>query len=735
MRRLAFLTISLLCLVWPWQARAQRSFGGRPFDDESLTLRTRCLGEPVVELPAVNVDSMLRDDAQYGSTHGALRFAYKTAVNLNPDNSGETFVTEDGTKVWRLRLHAQNAYSLNVIFDTFHIPQGAKLFLFNPERSEILGSFTHLNEQSGGDFPIAPVGGDELVIEYQEPASASFEGELQIYEVNCAYRPLRIGGAFQHLDMHCLPHLSCNESLGQLGRSVCLLIMNGDTYCTGTFVNNTRQDGTPYILTAAHCLDNNPSLASRTVVFLNYNSPRCMTSIQASEEFSLSGCQTRALSNEIDFALLELEALPPADYRPYFAGWNIDTLSYKKVPFTCIHHPYGEMKRYAIEYDSLQKTSWLGLDDGIEGDNHWSVYRWETGHTWSGSSGAALFDKDGLVVGTLSGGDSGGDTGCSPYITGDFFSRLYRAWDYYSSPAKQLKHWLDPDDSGTQTLAAYDPWQEEAVQRLSNIGQNDSIQSFPIDGLGYLFGHNNRKIRAFAERFELNGPHKIYGVYLMPHLGAYLKDYPLTVRIMSLENRGTVFAEKTLNPKLLEYRYSQMQSNDKKVFKNKENYLRLDSAVCVDNEFYVAFYLNESSIDSRDEFAMYGALTSENHAYYLQKQWLGVNGLDVFGKNASIWIEPLAAACDSCSSSSAADRSNDMIGYFDRDNRYLYLSTSSTWEENGELRLYDMQGKLLETRIIPKNMPYIPLNKNLPSGLYILRLIADKRSQSLKILL
>ena len=201
-------------------ASAQRSFGGQPFEDEDLIVQTRCLHAGAIELPAFNVDSVLLEDSLYGGIHGAMHFAHKIGVNINPENSGETFYTADGTKVWRVRIHSQGAYSLNVIFDTFRIPKGAKLFLYNPERTEILGSFTHQNHQESGEFPIAPVSGDELIIEYQEPSDADFAGELQIYEVNHDYRGLRIGGKFQYLDMPCLPHLSCNEELEKLGRSV-----------------------------------------------------------------------------------------------------------------------------------------------------------------------------------------------------------------------------------------------------------------------------------------------------------------------------------------------------------------------------------------------------------------------------------------------------------------------------------------------------------------------------------
>lgn len=36
-----------------------------------------------------------------------------------------------------------------------------------------------------------------------------------------------------------------------------ILLSNGDALCSGSLVNNTANDFTPYILTANHCLDNN----------------------------------------------------------------------------------------------------------------------------------------------------------------------------------------------------------------------------------------------------------------------------------------------------------------------------------------------------------------------------------------------------------------------------------------------------------------------------------------------
>jgi hypothetical protein len=56
-------------------------------------------------------------------------------------------------------------------------------------------------------------------------------------------------------------------------------------------------------------------------------------------------------------------------------------------------------------------------------------------------------------VGTL----TGGQASCSfPY--NDYFTRFDYAWDYYPEPARQLRHWLDPDNTGVMTLGGMPGW-------------------------------------------------------------------------------------------------------------------------------------------------------------------------------------------------------------------------------------------------------------------------------------
>ncbi len=60
-----------------------------------------------------------------------------------------------------------------------------------------------------------------------------------------------------------------------------MLINSGQRWCTGSLVNNTSRDGTPYFLTADHCLDQDNldaqgnTNASQYMFYWNYERPGC----------------------------------------------------------------------------------------------------------------------------------------------------------------------------------------------------------------------------------------------------------------------------------------------------------------------------------------------------------------------------------------------------------------------------------------------------------------------------
>lgn len=142
---------------------AQISHGGRPL---ALNAFKGSSSEYFIDMPFFDPEEELRVDSLKQPEFRSFRFAYKFVDQFHRGNSGVNFMLDDGTKVWRLGIRSQGAYSINVLFSEYELPEGAQLFLYNTDQSYILGSFNHLNNSEAGLLPVAPVPGDELIIEY-----------------------------------------------------------------------------------------------------------------------------------------------------------------------------------------------------------------------------------------------------------------------------------------------------------------------------------------------------------------------------------------------------------------------------------------------------------------------------------------------------------------------------------------------------------------------------------------
>ena len=148
-------------------------------------------------------------------------------------------------------------------------------------------------------LPVQPVEGDEIIVEYQEPANAAFEGEIEIGEVNHDFRGIFRATEPRDPAQNCHPNLVCYPEDIEPGSGVVAIIINGGTYCTASLINNTESDGTPYLITATHCLNNDYStsflsnrqydlVAGNIVAFFGYQSPNCDKPIRGNVQMTMA---------------------------------------------------------------------------------------------------------------------------------------------------------------------------------------------------------------------------------------------------------------------------------------------------------------------------------------------------------------------------------------------------------------------------------------------------------------
>ncbi len=422
------------------------------------------------QLPAFDVQAMLAED-ETTKGEGPLRFGKRHKVDMNLKQHGTWERLTNGDRIWRMTFYSPEAYSLNFLFSKFQMPEGAELYAYNADRSEVRGAFTVQNNKADGMFAITPVDGDEVTLEYYEPQAVRGQGLLEISYVVHAYRNFH--DTMEEIlekgygdSGSCNNDVACPESAGwedQI-RSVAIIIQNGSRACTGTMVNNVAQDGTPYFLSANHCGVN---INSNWSFVFNYDSPSC-NGPDGDLSNSIVGGQLRAAYGPSDFSLFELSIPPPQNYVVYYAGWN--KLDEAATSNTAIHHPSGDVKKISFNDDPLYDGDWGSADTPVPGGNHWIVDDWEDGTTEPGSSGSPIFDQNKLIVGQL----HGGGASCTNVVY-DSYGKFFSSWEGGGSPSTRLKDWLG---EGKDTLhGAYfiDPPLAFNVQAVNVSGADGVI--------------------------------------------------------------------------------------------------------------------------------------------------------------------------------------------------------------------------------------------------------------------
>lgn len=429
-------------------AEAQIEYGGQPYgwDEADRPLSsvtwyaTENLDRELIAAQDAVTDPM--KDVPY-------RFGWEWDVSLDLQSSGEWTELSNGDRLWHLGIDCPDAESISFIFDRYVLPKGAKLFVYDEERTHFRGAFTHKNNKEWGSLAVGLTYGDKVIIELYEPAIVQGQTELSIATIVHGYRSILRAEEIEKAQRGPFGNSgACNINVNcpiadewQIEkRSVALIVSGGFAQCSGALVNNTQQDGTPYFLTANHCLGQ----PNNWVFYFNHESATCSGSNGPTNQ-SISGSTLRANRAASDFALLELSNIPPASFNAQYAGWdNSDAQTVSSA--VGIHHPSGDVKKICFEDDAP-------FHQNVFGAACWYINQWEDGVTEGGSSGSPLFDQNHRVIGQL----FGGGAACSGQVNNgqpDWYGRFGVSWDGNNS-SQRLRDWLDPNNTGITVLDGY----------------------------------------------------------------------------------------------------------------------------------------------------------------------------------------------------------------------------------------------------------------------------------------
>jgi hypothetical protein len=462
---------------------------------------------PAVTTPGIDLARLQAEDAVNDLQNVPYRFAESFMVAYNLHNAGVWHELPNGDRIWQFKITCPGAHSVNLLYDNFYMPEGAFYYIYNEDRSQILGAFGAHNNKVHGAFATALVFDETIILDYYEPAAVKGQGRIDIAQINHGYRPVIYFENGEGLNDagNCQVNVNCSpegDNWQTAKKAVGLITLNGSALCTGALVNNTAQDCTPYFLTADHCIDptydaiTNPNIGGM-VFYWNFERAGCANTGSVPTETTavatlVANPSSSSASQTSDFALMEISANPADDYDVYFAGW--DASGNQGNTGVGIHHPAGDAKKIATH--DIVPTS-------VVGNRYWRIYWSQTPNGWSvtegGSSGSPLFNQDQRIIGQLFGGFLGGQPNCNdPANDEGDYGKLSYSWENAGATdvRRRLNEWLDPVGSGATTVlsGSSDPCGSSTCvlnnAGLANVSCNDNGTPFDTSDDFYTFTLN-----------------------------------------------------------------------------------------------------------------------------------------------------------------------------------------------------------------------------------------------------
>ncbi|HEU0226244.1 MAG TPA: T9SS type A sorting domain-containing protein [Arachidicoccus soli] len=609
-----YLIVIFFCLIGV-SAFEQQGDGGTPMGINQT--QKMGLDIPIVYFGIPNIAALRAEDKINDSLNiGPWRFGYNYETDLNCFDNGIWINRKDGGKTWLLQIEAKKAKTINLTFSNSNIPKGNELYIYNPDKTFILGKFTqkHLYK---GELGAELVLGHSIIVEYDvAPENYNNIGNIEISRVTYGYRTEkemheRVFGSSEVCEMN----VNCPDGAPyvQQRNSAVMLVVGSSGFCSGALINNSNYDGKPYVLTANHCTAMQHNYASWIFRF-KWQAPGCTNPSTTPPFESISGAVLRAKRTPSDFCLVEIaggltNGTVPQNCSPYFAGWN---RSNTPPPSTyCIHHPKGDITKISFDDDPPVISQGMG---STETNSTWKVTWDRNTATEIGSSGSPLFNNIGQIIGQLWGGSSDcNNTGNGGH---DYYGRIHNSWNPIGSDStNQLEYWLDPNNSGTASTTGYDPYNimvnyNAAVINVYGFRKNDCRSSFSPAVV--IQNRGNQTLTTLTINYTYNGQtNQTY--YWTGSLTTYQSDTVLLPSILNIDGNNSIQIAIS-NPN---GQPDEMTSNDN----FNVSYVSAPSGVKLAFTFFMGCYPDENSWEILDEnnnvvYSGVGSTGGGNSNYY-----------------------------------------------------------------------------------------------------------------------
>lgn len=430
------------------------------------------------EVLSTDLAPLIDQSAQYPT-----RFAVDVPHTVSIDDAG-TWARNGARSTWTYSIRIPTAVSMSFHAAELSLPGDAVLTVTAKNGASV--SYRARDITRGGLWS-RPLPGDSLQLSVSLSTADRSSTTLGIASFQAGYRSLggdvpdnahylSLRNKAQQASSSCSVNYSCQATSANQGpaKATVAILVGNTIQCTGTLVNDTNSDGTPYVLTARHCENGalgggDPAAAATVIVYWDAVSPCGSTlgTIYDPGIITQSGATT--MVEQQDAWLIKLDS-PAMAADAYYSGWDATGGTFSGG--YSIHH--------ALDYDK-QYVGWYGqpILQTIPGStlsvhyssNFWGVVN-EIGNVGAGSSGGALFDPNNNVVGSatlaqlVSGGDSAGvcpatpTPAPSPSTVTAYYTTLSSVWNSTADTSSStgtttLKSVLDATNTGSLVIGGF----------------------------------------------------------------------------------------------------------------------------------------------------------------------------------------------------------------------------------------------------------------------------------------
>ena len=417
----------------------------------------------ITDIP--NIDSLIEFENRLQESNKLVPQFYGIAFNYNIElsNNGTWDTLTNGDRIWRYHIVCPDAFTINIVLENLFLTENSHISFYSEDKKSLLGPYTNRINRKHGIFSSHLVEGESIFIELFEPKQDFGKSRFVISKIVYGYKDIikneknktqLLSSASCNVNANCPAGYNYCREKYSVARLVEPTSSGLWAFCTGSLINNVRNNYTPYFLTAFHCADIIRNLELSTseknnLVYwsfqFGYMKEYCNGSIN-SPTYEYSGSDFRSGWASTDFLLVELQEQPnPGETNfkdVFYSGWDRSGDTPSNV--TALHHPVGDYMK--TSKDSDEPTTWT---------NYWVIENWDSGTTESGSSGCPLFNENNKIIGQ--------NLGQLPAVLDPvelpcevnketIFGKLSLSWNGGGTPSTRLKDWLDPDDTGVEVL-------------------------------------------------------------------------------------------------------------------------------------------------------------------------------------------------------------------------------------------------------------------------------------------